>query len=141
MICSLGSTVSTLHYWSIDMLNFDFLEKGLTVCSPHFVHDFSRKMFLIFYSVNWPNLIAWLRLILQNMCIATIYFQECDVKNLEINHIFLIKPFFYLTKKWRQKLQYLENKKSFQVVIKSIFHHFLKHFQLPKTVSNLRVHL
>ena len=35
------------------MLNFDFLEKGLgTVSPPHFVYDFSRKMFPKLYSVN-----------------------------------------------------------------------------------------
>ena len=33
------------------MLNFDFLEKGLGIVSrPHFVHDFSRKIFLMLYS-------------------------------------------------------------------------------------------
>ena len=37
----------------------------------------------------------------------------CDVINFEINLIFLIKPFFYMTKKSRQKLKYLENDKSF----------------------------
>ena len=34
--------LKTLYYWSRDMLNFDFLEKGLGVISPlHFVYDFS----------------------------------------------------------------------------------------------------
>ena len=43
----------TLHYRSRDMLNFDFLVKGLGIVSPaHFVYDFSRKMFLILYSIN-----------------------------------------------------------------------------------------
>ena len=38
---------------SRDMLNFDFLEKALgIVSSPHFVYDFSRKIFLILYSIN-----------------------------------------------------------------------------------------
>ena len=57
------------------MLNFDSLEKGLVIVSlPHFVYDFSRKMFLIFYSINWPKFIALLPLlleILENVCIAT----------------------------------------------------------------------
>ena len=36
-----------------DMLNFDFLEKGLGIVSPpHFVYDFSRKMFFMLYSIN-----------------------------------------------------------------------------------------
>ena len=34
----------TLDYGSRDMLNFDFLEKGLGIFSPpYFVYDFSRK--------------------------------------------------------------------------------------------------
>ena len=36
----------SLDCWSIDMLNFDFLEKNLGIVSPsYFVFDFSRKMF------------------------------------------------------------------------------------------------
>ena len=50
----------TLNYYSRDMLNFYFLEKGLGIVStPHFVHDFFKKMFLMLYSINGPNLIAW----------------------------------------------------------------------------------
>ena len=34
------------------MLNFNFLERGLGLASPpHFVYDFSRKMFLTLYSI------------------------------------------------------------------------------------------
>ena len=56
------------------MLNFDFLEKGLgIVSSPHFVYDFSRKMFRMFHSINRPNFIVWLALlfeIIASMCIV-----------------------------------------------------------------------
>ena len=46
------------YYWSRDMLNCDFLEKDLGVDSPsHLVYDFSRKLFLMLYSINWPSLI------------------------------------------------------------------------------------
>ena len=35
------------------MLNLDFLEKDLGIVpSPHFVYDFSRKVFLMLYSIN-----------------------------------------------------------------------------------------
>ena len=55
------------------MLNFDFLFKGLGIVSPvYFLYDFSTKIFLL-YSINWPNFIAWLPLLLEilgNMCIA-----------------------------------------------------------------------
>ena len=58
------------------MLNFDFLEKGLGIVSPpHFVYDFSRKMFLKLYSNNCPVVIVWLSLLLQilvNMCVAIV---------------------------------------------------------------------
>ena len=30
---------------------------------PHFVFDFSRKMFLILYSIKLPNFIVWLLLL------------------------------------------------------------------------------
>ena len=56
----------TLDYWSRDMLNFDFLQKGLGLVSPpHFRYDFSRKIFLMLYSINWPNFTAWLFLLLE----------------------------------------------------------------------------
>ena len=35
------------------MLDFDFSEKGLGLVSPpHFVYDFSEKMFPVLYSIN-----------------------------------------------------------------------------------------
>ena len=99
------------------MLNFDFLEKGLRIVSSrYFVYDFSRKMFLMLCSINRPNLIVWLLLLLEilgGVCTAIVCFPGCDVINFEINLILLIKPFFYLTQKSRQKFKYLENKKSF----------------------------
>ena len=39
----------------------------------------------------------------------------------DLNLIFLIKPFLYITKKSRKKLKYLENGKSFWGEIKNIF--------------------
>ena len=41
--------------------------------------------------------------------------------NFEINFIFLIEPFFYMTKKSWQELKYLENEKSFWGEIKAFF--------------------
>ena len=68
-----------LHYWSRDIFHFDFLDKGLeTVCSPHFIYDFPTKVFLMLYSINWPNFIVWLFLLLEilaNMCIAIVFNQ------------------------------------------------------------------
>ena len=57
------------------MLNFDFLEGFRKVFSLNFEYDFSRKMFVMFYFNDWPNLIVWLPLfskILDNMYIVII---------------------------------------------------------------------
>ena len=65
-----------LDYWFRDMLSFVLLEKGLGIVSPpHFVYDFSRKMFLMLHFINWPNFIVWFSLLLEilgNMCIAIV---------------------------------------------------------------------
>ena len=96
------------------MLNFDFLEKGIGIVSPpYFVYNFSRKVFLILYSINWPNFIVWLPLhpsILGNMCTAIVYFPDCDIMNFEINLIFLIKHLLCMVKIYRQKYEYTENR-------------------------------
>ena len=79
------------------MLKFDFLDKGLGIVSPaHFVYDFSTKIFLMLNSINWPNFIPWLPLLLRilgNICIAIVCYPGYDVMDFEINLIFLIEPF------------------------------------------------
>ena len=58
----------TWDYWSRDMLNFNFSEKGLGLV-------FQVTMFLMLHSINWPNFIVWLPLpleILDNMCIKIV---------------------------------------------------------------------
>ena len=126
--CHKNQLYKTSDYWFKDMLNFNFSEKGLRLVSPpHFVYDFSRKMFLMLHSINWPNFIVWLPLLLEIlgiMFIAIVCFPGCDVIDFEINLIFQIKPFFYKTKTSRQKFKYLKNEKRFQGEIKSIFHNF-----------------
>ena len=63
------------------MLNFEFLEKGLGIVSlPPVVYDFSRKMFLMLYPINWPNFIAWLLLLLEILVNVLQLFEK--VKNL-----------------------------------------------------------
>ena len=82
----------TLHYWSRDMLNFDYLDKGLRIVSPaHFGYDFSTEMFLVLYSLNWPHFIAWLSLLLEilgNMCIAIVFIQVVTSWILKLNWSF-----------------------------------------------------
>ena len=53
------------------------------------------------------------------MCVVSFCYPGYDVINFEITLMFLIKLFFYMPKKTRQKFKYLDNDE-----IKSIFHHF-----------------
>ena len=68
------------------------------------------------YFIKWLNII-WL--ILLSDClyflrwISVVCFPGGDVASFEINLIFLIKRFFYMTKKSREKFKYLENGNSF----------------------------
>ena len=44
LACNRNKLFKTLDHWSRDMLNFNFLEKGLGVVSPpHFVYDFVHE--------------------------------------------------------------------------------------------------
>ena len=61
--------------------------------------------------------------ILGNICFRTDCSPTCDVTKFEINLFFLIKSFYYITKKSRQKFNHLENERSFLGEIKSIFYH------------------
>ena len=95
---------------------FRFCESVSDPYPPHFVYYFSIKIFLVLYSVNWPNFIVWLPLLLEilgNICIVIICCPVCDVIKVEINHSFLTKPFFYMTKKSGQKCTYLKSEKNF----------------------------
>ena len=48
------------------MLNFGFVDKGLGIISPaHFVYDFSTKMLLMLYAINWSNFVVWFSLLLE----------------------------------------------------------------------------
>ena len=93
---------SILDCSSGDMLNFDFLWKGLRLAfPPHFVYDFSRKMFFVLYSIHWPNLTVWLPLLLEilaNMCIVIICCPVYDAINFEVSLDCLIKPYSNMIK-------------------------------------------
>ena len=39
---------------------------------PHFVYAFSRKKFLMLYSINWPKIIVWLPLLLEIITICAL---------------------------------------------------------------------
>ena len=107
--------------WYGDMFNFDFLWKGLGLASPPpIVYYFPREIFLMLCSINWPNFIVSFSLLLEilgNMCVVIICCSVFDVINFEINHSFLIKPFFYTylhnNQKLRTKTKYVKKEKSF----------------------------
>ena len=89
----LGYTIKTKLYIISDcryrdMLNFGFIEKSLWQVLPlNFVYDFSRKVFLMLYSFNWPNFIVWLPLLIEilgNKRVITICSLNYDVLNLEL---------------------------------------------------------
>ena len=65
-----------MDYWFKNILNFAFLENSLgKVSPPHFVYDFSIKMFLMLYSIDRLISIACFSLrleILGDMCIANV---------------------------------------------------------------------
>ena len=113
-----------------------FFRKGSgTSFLPHFVNDFTRKVFLMLYYINWPNFVVFFLLLLKifdNICFSIACFQACDVINSEIKLVFLVKLFCYMTRKSRQKFKYIENEKSFWGGIKSIFRHFEKALSCQK---------
>ena len=94
-------------------------------------------MFLMLYSINWQNFIVWLALPLEilQLYITIVCLRGCDVIKFEIDLVFLIKPFCYMTKKSRQKFKYLENEKSFWGQIKSILKWLLVVKNYPRPES------
>ena len=89
---------------------------------------------------NWPNFIVWLSFLFEifgNMCIAIVCFPGCNVISFEINLIFLIQLFFYITKNSKQKGKYLEKKKELLKWNKKHFSSVLKGFQWSKVYRDI----
>ena len=88
--------------------SFYIKKRGLgLVFLYHTLHDIWRKVFLLLYSINWPNFIVWLYLlcdILGNMCIAIVCWPGCDVISFEINQSFLIRLFFLYDQNIKTKI-------------------------------------
>ena len=74
---------------------------------------FSSFSFLFWISIKFPEQAPLILDILVNAYIAIVCYPDCDVTNFEINLLFPIRSFFYMTIKSRQKIKYLENEKSF----------------------------
>ena len=61
----------------------------------HFLHDFWREIFVLLYSISWPNVIVWL----PSWDIGQYVYSNCFLTRLwchkfEINLMFQIKPYF-----------------------------------------------
>ena len=113
--------------WYSGLFNFHFLEKGLGLAFlPHFVCDFQS---ISCYSINWPNFIVWLYLvveILNSKCILIICFAVYDVIKFEINLRFFIQVVFQHDQKSQYKnlYKYLKHEITFQVKWKTFFINF-----------------
>ena len=120
--CRLGNTIKTNFITFYLMIQryaqFWFFTKGYgTSFFTTLLSRFFKKNVSYMYSINWPNFVAWLHLlldILDNICIL-IFSPLCDILNFENSLSLLIKPFFYITKKPGQKCKYLKNEKSFNM--------------------------
>ena len=69
---------------------------------------FCKKNISHLYSINWPNFIVWLPLllgILGNISVVIICFPVYDLINFEINLTFLIKSFSCMTKEVKTKIK------------------------------------
>ena len=86
MACNKNKLHKKLDYRSRDTLNFDILEKGLGIVSPsYFVYNYSRKMVLMLYSINWRNFIVRLILLLATLGnILSFFYKQLVYKQLAL---------------------------------------------------------
>ena len=88
------------HSLSPHIKLFEKTRRGLKLVSlTHFLHNFWRKIFLLLYSINWPNFIVWLPLLCEifgNICIAIVCKPGCGV---------MIQTFFLHDQKVVTKIQ------------------------------------
>ena len=106
------------------MLNFNFSEKGLGLVSPpHFMYDFSRKMFLMLHSINWANFIVWLSLLLEtlsNMCINCLLTRlyRCAFHFVEMQSVF----FYIFRMGWNFLIKFCSSDPSFnRNILRSLY--------------------
>ena len=106
------SVIAALDSLSRHILNS---EECLRLVS-YFVYNFSIKMALVLYSIKWPDVIAWLSLLLEilgNTRIAIVCFPAFDVITLKISKFFLKNLVLLPDQNLKEKFEYLENEKSF----------------------------
>ena len=103
------SELRTTIYTETKMLTSSFYLMQL-VSLTHFLHEFWRKIFLIYIQLTDQISLSCYLCFLRywTRFIVIICFPTEDV----INFSFLIKPFSYITKKSGQKFKFLKNEKS-----------------------------
>ena len=74
---------------------------GTSLHLPHFPHD--EKNFSLYILLIDQISLSLCFYFSRYGCIAIVCFRVCDFINIEINPIFLIKQFFYMPKKSKQK--------------------------------------
>ena len=104
MACNKNKLYETSNYLFRDILNFDFLEKGLGIVPlPYFENDFSRKMVLMLYSSNWPNFIIWFPLLLEYWpsCVLQLFVNQVVTSYiLRLKLVSAIIKFLFFFTKW-----------------------------------------
>ena len=87
------------------------------VSLPHALHHFWRKLLIKVYSINWPNFIAWLSLLLEilgNMFILIVFVSQLVASWILKSTLALWSRRFPIwPKKSIWKFKYMKNKRSF----------------------------
>ena len=103
--------------------HFLFFRKGTSFLTTFCVWFF-RKIFLMLYSIKWPNFIVRLSSLLEildSICIVITCYQVCDVINFVTNFSFIVKSFFCMIKKIGRNLNILRTKRAFKMTPKVFF--------------------
>ena len=102
------------------MLNLNFSEKVLgLVSAPYSVHYFSSKVFL-FYSINWPNLDALLRIVFLTFVFGYLWFYLGFIERCTYVVYLCINKYFNMRKVWIPHCPFLIDK-IFSVTSPSLF--------------------
>ena len=139
--CNKNKLYKTLDYWSKNMLNFNFWEKGMGLVSPS--HFFQEKCFscYILWTAQIHCLIAF-----TSRDIGLYVFYNCFLTRLW-RHKIWNKPYLFnqavliYDQKVKPKTSISWERKELLRWNKNHFPSLLKGFQLPKVVSDMRVRL